>query len=120
MKNFSRIKMKKNSKGFTLIELLGSIVIVGILSVIALTNVSKLINNAKRETTESQSKTIKMAAESYFQSNTKYLPKEIGSSTYVSASDLKKANFITTELSDSNGDSCMTNSYVKIYKKSAV
>ena len=60
-----------------------------------------------------------MAAESYFQSNTKYLPKEIGSSTYVSASDLKKANFITIDLSDSNGDSCMTNSYVKIYKKSA-
>ena len=119
MKNFSRIKMKKNSKGFTLIELLGSIVIVGIISVIAITNVSKLINNAKRETTESQSKTIKMAAESYFQSNTKYLPKEIGSSTYVSASDLKKANFITIDLSDSNGDSCMTNSYVKIYKKSA-
>lgn len=115
----SRIKMKKNNKGFTLVELLGSIVIVGILSVIAITNVSKLINNAKKETTESQSKTIKMAAESYFQSNTKYLPKEIGSSTYVSAGDLKKANFITTELSDSNGDSCMTNSYVKIYKKSA-
>ena len=119
MKNFSRIKMKKNSKGFTLIELLGSIVIVGIISVIAITNVSKLINNAKRETTESQSKTIKMAAESYFQSNTKYLPKEIGSSTYISAGDLKKANFITIDLSDSNGDSCMTNSYVKIYKKSA-
>lgn len=119
MKKVSRFKMKKNSKGFTLVELLGSIVIVGILSVIAITNVSKLINNAKKETTESQSKTIKMAAESYFQSNTKYLPKEIGSSTYVSASDLKKANFITTELSNSNGDSCMTNSYVKIYKKSA-
>lgn len=119
MKKVSRFKVKKNSKGFTLVELLGSIVIVGILSVIAITNVSKLINNAKKETTESQSKTIKMAAESYFQSNTKYLPKEIGSSTYVSASDLKKANFITTELSNSNGDSCMTNSYVKIYKKSA-
>ena len=110
---------KINKKGFTLVELLGTIVIIGILSGLAISGVTRMINNAKKETSESQKKTIKMAAESYFQSNVKKLPKVIGSSSIVSAKELNDAKYITTELKNEDGDSCMENSYVKIYKKSA-
>ena len=110
---------KINKKGFTLVELLGTIVIIGILSGLAISGVTRMINNAKKETSESQKKTIKMAAESYFQSNVKKLPKVIGSSSTVSAKELNDAKYITTELKNEDGESCMENSYVKIYKKSA-
>ena len=101
---------KKGNKGFTLVELLATIVILGILSSMAIAGVSVLIKKAKNSEEEANAKVIQMAAESYFQSNTKYLPKEIGSSTYISAGDLKKANFITIDLSDSNGDSSSSGS----------
>ena len=110
---------KINKKGFTLVELLGTIVIIGIVSGLAISGVTRMINNAKKETSESQKKTIKMAAESYFQSNVKKLPKVIGSFSTVSAKELNEAKYITTELKNEDGDSCMENSYVKIYKKSA-
>ena len=53
---------KINKKGFTLVELLGTIVIIGIVSGLAISGVTRMINNAKKETSESQKKTIKMAA----------------------------------------------------------
>ena len=46
--------MKRNENGFTLIELLAVIVILGIIMVIATTNVLKNINDSKEKDSESQ------------------------------------------------------------------
>ena len=69
---------KKQVKAFTLVELLGTIVIIGILSAVAISAVSKLISNARVYSSEANAKTMKMAAESYLQSNANLLPKNIG------------------------------------------
>lgn len=116
--NFNNKKKKIGIKGFTLVELLGTIVIVGILSTIAIVNVSKLITKARVSSSEANAKTMKMAAESYLQSNTKYLPKSIGESKNIDVNVLKNSKFIDKDLTDSKGKSCMTYSYVKVYKLS--
>ena len=44
--------MKRNKNGFTLIELLAVIVILGVIMVIATTNVIKSINNSREKSKE--------------------------------------------------------------------
>ena len=109
---------KKGNRGFTLVELLAAIVILGILSTMAIVSVSNLIKKAKSSAEDANAKTIQMAAESYIQANKDTAPKSIGECVTVSASDLKNKKFLTDEITNSNNESCMKNSYVKIFKSS--
>ncbi len=109
---------KKGNRGFTLVELLAAIVILGILSTMAIAGVSNLIKKAKSSAEDANAKTIQMAAESYLQANKDTAPRSIGECVTVSASDLKNKKFLTDEITNSNNESCMKNSYVKIFKSS--
>lgn len=72
--------MKRNENGFTLIELLAVIVILGIIMVIATTNVLKNINDSKEKAKYMAAKEIVENAEAYFAINS--------NATYVTINDL--------------------------------
>ena len=106
----------KTKNGFTLVELLAVVVILGILMTLSIPAVSRWIDKSKAESIESQRKTLLMAGQSYAQANTDYLPKMIGDSVEIPASQLKSANFLNGDIKDSNKKSCMEHSFVRIYK----
>lgn len=112
--------MKKcsNKKGFTMIELLGAIVILGILSVLAITSITRLLNKAKDTQDEQQKSILVTAAESYMQSNRDRLPKSVGETVNVTAQTLKDKHYLKSDISNSKGEDCMTNTFVKVYKAS--
>lgn len=108
----------KNNKGFTMIELLAVIVILGILSIMAIVGVSSLIDRSKKEDAIQSEKTLKMAAESYYQTNQSELPKAIGEKRRIDATELKAKKYLKQSIKDSKGNDCTNNSYVLVYKES--
>lgn len=112
--------MKKclNKKGFTMIELLGAIVILGILSVLAITSISRLLNKAKNTQDDQQESILVTAAESYMQANRDRLPKSIGETVTVTAQTLKNKHYLKSDINNSKGEDCMPNTFVKVYKSS--
>lgn len=102
-----------------MIELLGVIVIIGILSSLAIVSVSRLINNAKNSSDDSLANTLKMASQSYMEDNKNKMPKAIGEIVDLKAETLRKSNYITSDLKNSKGDSCMAKSHVKVYKRTS-
>ena len=85
--------MQKDN-GFTLVELLAVVTILGIILVAAVPAVNRWIGKSKTESLESQKKTLVMASESYAQSNSKYLPKNVGESVDIPIKNLKKSNYL--------------------------
>lgn len=109
-------KKKTNKKGFTLIELLGVIVIIGIISTISIVAVSRYFNKSRDQVDTQNKNNVKIAAESYFQANRDLLPKGIGEFATVDLKDLRKANYLTSDVSNSKDESCMSESYVRVVK----
>ena len=83
-----------NKKGFTMIELLAAIVVMGILSVLAITGVTRLIEKSKDEKKEDYAQMLKIAAQSYMEANKGELPKRSGNQTYVTAPTLKDKRYL--------------------------
>ena len=110
-------KMKKRKKqGFSLVELLATIAIIGILSILAISGVSRYVNGAQEEQNNQNLKTASMAAELYFQANKDMLPKRIGEEKVVYLTQLRESKFLKSDIKNDKGESCMTNSFVRVYK----
>ena len=112
------VYVKNNKKGFSMLELLGAILILGILSIIAIISVTRLINRSKKDVDSHNKNMLVMAAQSYYAENRSELPKEIGESNKVKASVLRSSNFLKSDLKNGKNESCMTESFVKVIKKS--
>lgn len=112
----SNLKRFNSKKGFTLVELLCTILILGILMSMAIAGVSNLISKAKDSSDSAKEKTVSMATESYLQANRDLLPKSIGEVKYVKVTDLKNSEYLKNNIEDSKGETCMKESYVRVYK----
>ena len=110
--------MKKKNKGFSLVELLAVIVILGILAAVGLGVTSYLVDRAKKDKMDSQKNTVTMSAQTYMQNNKNLVPKIIGESKIIKVSDLRRSNYLTEDIKNNKGESCMEKSYVKVYKLS--
>ena len=115
-KRFS--KLKKNNNAFSLVELLAVVVILGILASIGVGVVSNLIDKAEQDKIDSQKNTVTMSAQTYMQNNKNLVPKIIGESSILKVSDLRKSNYLTEDIKNEKGESCMEKSYVRVYKLS--
>ena len=109
---------KMNNKGFSLIELLAIVVILGIISVIGISATSMLSNKAKKNEMDAHKNVVTMSAQSYLQKNKNLVPKVVGESKNIQISELRESNYLTEDIKNSKGESCMENSYVRVYKLS--
>lgn len=108
----------KNKRAFTIVELLCIIVILGVLSTMAIVASYNLINKANDVHADQQENTIIMATKDYIQKDNSNAPKVVGESRNIKVSDLKENKFLKEDIKDSEGNSCMKESYVRIYKLS--
>ena len=115
-----KIKLKKvrNKKGFSLVELLAVVVILGLIAALGISATSYLSDLAKKNKMESQKNTVTMSAETYLQNNKNLVPKIIGDSSIIKVSDLRRTNYLTEDIKNNKGESCMEKSYVRVYKLS--
>lgn len=111
-------RKKLNQRGFTMIELLAAVTIVAIVSLMAIKGVSGMIDRAKEARVVQQQKSLIIAAESYLQANSQLKPKTIGESRIINVMDLKKANYLKADIVNADGESCMEESKVRVYKLS--
>ncbi len=98
-------KKEKQNKAFTMVELLGSVVILGILMMVAIPFVNKYIKTSKDRYYETQKKQLVIAAKSYL-SNSKKTPKRVGDSLDISMDELVRNKYIT-EIKDANKQTCV-------------
>ena len=115
------LKMKNNSKGFTLIELLAVIVILGILMIVAIPQVTKYIENSKKNTYADTAKSYIDSAR-YMLLNDDFtteddrstctLPEE-GKTIYIKLADIKLEKGGTNSSYGKNFDK--ENSFVVVY-----
>ncbi len=107
-----------NKKGFTLVELLAVITILGILSLGTIGYVNQMIDKSKKEKLSQQEKTVKMAAESYFQANRSELPKAIGEEKTIELQKLITSKYLKDNVKNGNGIDCTAHSTVTVKKQS--
>lgn len=108
--------MKKAKKGFTLIELFCIVVILALVIIMVVMGILKVINNSKKDSKLSQEDLLLKACESYINSNKTVAPKVIGDSVNIDLSILRNNNYLTKDIYNSKKESCMKNSYVRVYK----
>jgi len=82
----------KNNKAFTLVELLATIVILGIILLIAIPNITKLTQNAKKETFENSVQGI-IKAGNLYHSHREMMGKELEDVTFVFPNDISGLEF---------------------------
>ena len=108
----------KNKKGFSLVELLAVVVILGLLATIGIVATNSLIDRAKKDKMDSQKNTVTLSAQTYMQNNKNLVPKIIGESSIIKVSDLRTSKYLTEDIKNDKGESCMEKSYVRVYKLS--
>ena len=114
--------MKKiNQKGFTFIEVLATLTILSILCMLIIPSVYKYMTEGKRiYDYEGVAEQFLVSGKSYFSENKKYLPIEDDEASFVYARTLATGNYLSKEVVDSDGNSCMDRSYVAAKKVGGV
>ncbi len=110
----------KNNKGLTLVELLAVVVIMGVLSSIAVTSVSKLLSRSAENYYKEQEDNVALAAKSYMNDHRNNLPFKTGydNSVTITLEILQETGYIKT-VKDKSGNTCSaSDSYVTITKNS--
>ena len=107
----------KNKNGFSLVELLAVIVILGILSIVGISAVTRLIEKSRIEKENQEFKTAVLATKNYLQLNNDLAPKSTGESVRITLLELKEAKYLTEDIINGKGQSCMNNSYIEVIKK---
>lgn len=110
--------MKNKFKGFTLIELMCIIVILGVLITASIVAVSRVVNTAKEESFATQEQMLMKICENYIQHYSEDAPKAIGSVSRIPLSKLYDSKYLKNEVENPNGQNCMKNSYVRVYRLS--
>ena len=99
-----------------MVELLATIVILGIIMIIAVTSITRMLEKAKKEYYTATEKEVKSAGESYSQNIRKILPKKIGQKTKITLKELQDKNYIK-EVNDYKKQACYKDkTYVQIFK----
>lgn len=107
----------KNNKGFTLVELLATVTILGILSVIAISSVSGLLEKGRTEHYKTIEKQMIQAAKSYVQINRGALPKNQNGTTTITLETLVNSKYINQPKDHNEKNNCnLTDSSVEITK----
>lgn len=75
--------------GFSLVELLATVVILGLLSVVAIVSVNALLKRAEQTHYATLEKNLIMAAESYALDNRSVLPKKVGDTVTITLAQLQ-------------------------------
>ena len=91
----------KNNKAFTMIELLGVIVIIGFLSTMAVTAVSRYKKKAQNDTYKNYEQNLESAAKNYLVYNTSSIPSDkltLSSSTLIDEGYIDKSRQCSGEV----------------------
>lgn len=109
--------MKKN-KGhkLSLIELFCIIVIVGLLITMCVFAILKMMDESRINSKLAKEELINTACKLYIDNNSALAPKAVGETTKISLKDLKDKGYLKEDITNSNNESCMKNSYVRVYK----
>ena len=109
--------MKKNKKHkFSLIELFCIIIIVSLFLVMIILAVFRVINESKVNRKLALEEMINSSCDLYIYQNRDKAPKTVGDSVNISLKTLKEAKFLSKHIYNSKKESCMENSYVRVYK----
>ncbi len=112
--------MKKNKKHkFSLIELLCIIIIVGLLITMSIIAALRMLDESRINNKLAQEELINKACKAYIDTNNTVAPRVIGDSVNISFKELKDKGYIIKDIYNSNNESCMKNSYVRVYKLNA-
>ena len=102
--------------GFSLVELLATVVILGLLSVVAIVSVNALLKRAEQTYYATLEKNLIMAAKSYALDNRSFLPKKVGDTVTITLAQLQSKKYIG-EIVDRNKRVC-SEGKVTIFKYS--
>ena len=108
--------MNSRVKRLTLIELLCIIVILVVLSIMAIFCIYKLMSKSNLNLMTQQEKKLISISKKYVKNNNEYLPNDVGEAKVITLNQLKNDKYLKDDILDSYGNSCMNESYVRIYK----
>ena len=103
------------NRGFTLIEMIGSVIILGIISILAILTFNGNLRGFRDDYYSDMVRTVQESGKEFFNDNRKYRPADVLGAQIVPVSTLITQNYID-ELKDYNGDRCSNDSYAIIIK----
>lgn len=109
--------MKKNKKHMiSLIELICIIIIVSLLIIMGVLAIIRTIEASNENNKLLEGESLVKACSSYIDNNRDKAPKNIGEIVNIPISVLKEKGYLKADIYNSNKESCMNNSYVRVYK----
>lgn len=103
-----------NKKGFTLTELIGTVIILGLIALIAFPPLLKQIQGTKSKIDEATEKLIIAGASNYVDENKNDFPKINGNVYCITIQTLVDDNKVSKDLMDSEGNEIDLDKYIKV------